>query len=106
MGSKEVEVTCPCCSSRLTVDVRTEKILKARRPEELDAAGRPKVGEADWDSALGKVTGRLDEGAGKFDASIQREKDRASDLDRLFEDLKRDTSGEAGPDEQDGDEVR
>lgn len=98
MGSKEVEVTCPCCKSRLAVDVRTEKVVRCQRPEERDAAGRSVVREEDWESALGKVEGRLGTGEDRFDASLKREQDREKDLDRLFEDLKKRTDDQGEPD--------
>ena len=30
---KELEVTCPCCQARLTVDVLTSKVMRTRLPE-------------------------------------------------------------------------
>ena len=58
MEKKQVEVSCPTCASRLLVDVRSEKILRTRRPEELDATGKPKVDAGDWDDALNRVQDR------------------------------------------------
>src|SRR5258707_1256218 len=40
MSSKEVEVTCPCCTARLTVDVRTGQVLKRQLPVKEGTEGR------------------------------------------------------------------
>ena len=84
MEKKELEITCPCCSSRLLVDVRTGQLLRTTRPEELDESGKPKVGERDWASASDKVEGRLASAEDKFDASLARERERSQSLDDLF----------------------
>ena len=72
METKQIEIDCPHCATRILVDIRTQQVLRSRRPEELDSTGKPVVGEADWDSALGRV----------------KERDRASKLDDLFEQAK------------------
>ncbi len=84
MSAREIHVSCPCCESRLEIDVRTGAVLKWRRPEELDATGKPIVRQADWDEATGKVKDRMETALDKFDASLDREKNRAKDLDDLF----------------------
>ncbi|HGY92168.1 MAG TPA: hypothetical protein ENK43_13445 [Planctomycetes bacterium] len=88
MSSRDTLVTCPCCQSRLDVDLRTGKVLKWSRATELDETGKPKVREEDWEQATSRVEGRLGSAADKFDASLDREKKRASDLDALFEKAK------------------
>jgi hypothetical protein len=84
MDAKQIEIACPCCKSRLLVDVRTGKLLRTLRPEELDATGKPVVGERDWDQALGKVRERSDQGESKLDSALDRERKRSADLDDLF----------------------
>lgn len=84
METKQLEVTCPCCATRLLVDVRTETVLRARRKEELDETGKPKVGDKDWAEALGKVRTRTDEAPSKLDELLQKERDKRSRLDDLF----------------------
>jgi hypothetical protein len=84
MDAKQIEIACPCCKSRLLVDVRTGKLLRTLRPEELDATGKPVVGERDWDQALGKVRERSDQGENKLDSALDRERKRSADLDDLF----------------------
>lgn len=85
MTDKQLEITCPCCTSRILIDVRTGTILRSRKPEELDVdTGKPKVGEADWADALGKVRRRTDGAPTKLDDALARERDKTSRLDDLF----------------------
>ncbi|MCZ6597859.1 MAG: hypothetical protein O7B99_09495 [Planctomycetota bacterium] len=84
METKEIAFDCPCCQSRITIDVRTRRVLNWRRPGEVDAQGKPLVTEKDWESAHGKVAGRLQAGEDRFDAGLAREKNRGKDLDDLF----------------------
>jgi len=84
MESKQLEISCPCCSSRILVDVRTGSILRTLRAGEADETGKPKVGERDWSEALGKVSKRTTEAPGKLDAALQKERDKTSRLDDLF----------------------
>jgi hypothetical protein len=84
MDSKQLEITCPCCSARLLVDVRTETVLRTRRAGQQDDTGKPKVGEGDWADALGRVQKRSDEAPSKLDDALQKERDKRSRLDDLF----------------------
>ncbi len=84
METKEVAIRCPCCDSRITVDVRTQKIVTWRRAGEVDHTGKPIVTDEDWNSAQGRVEGRLAAGEDRFDANLAREKSREKDLDDLF----------------------
>ena len=84
MEKRDVKLTCPCCESRLEVDVRTGKVLKWNRKTELDTTGKPILKEEDWTGAADRVQGRLSEAADKFDSSLASEKSRESDLDDLF----------------------
>jgi len=85
---KQLEIDCPCCKTRLLVDVRTGQLLRARRPEELDSEGKPVVSEKDWDEALGKVRGRTQQREGRLDEALNRERDKANRLDELFRQAK------------------
>ena len=82
---KELEITCPCCEGRLWVDVRTQKVVRSRRPEELDEQGRPVVTASDWDDVHSRVAARTEGAPDRFDDALAREKSRARDLDALFE---------------------
>jgi hypothetical protein len=84
MDTKEARITCPCCSSLLEIDVRTEKVVRWRRKGETEEARDASSREEDWSSAAGRVAGRLGSAAEKFDASLSRERDREKDLDQLF----------------------
>lgn len=84
MDEKQIEIACPCCKSRLLVDVRTGKLLRTLRPEELDATGKPVVGERDWNQALGRVREREGGSESKLDSALGRERDRSRQLDDLF----------------------
>jgi Zn-finger nucleic acid-binding protein len=88
MERKQIEIDCPHCSTRILVDARTQQILRSRRPEELDSSGKPVVGEADWASALGKVQKRDASRDGALEAALDKERDRASQLDDLFDQAK------------------
>jgi hypothetical protein len=88
MEKKQIEIDCPHCSTRILVDVRTRQILRSRRPEELDSSGKPLVGEADWESAMGRVQKRDANRDSALDAALEKERDRASRLDGLFEQAK------------------
>jgi hypothetical protein len=84
MESKQIEIACPCCKSRLLVDVRTGQLLRTLRPEEVDEKGKPVVSERDWDDALGRVQGREVSRESKLEEALGRERDKANRLDDLF----------------------
>jgi hypothetical protein len=84
MQSKQVEITCPCCSGRLLVDVLTGKVLRSRPREVVDEQGKPVVGEADWTQAVGKVKQRLETQGDRMQQALEREKDKEARLDELF----------------------
>jgi hypothetical protein len=84
MERKQLEIACPCCKSRILLDLGTGQVLRTRRPEEYDAAGRPLVSPGDWDQALGRVQGREDQAKDKLEAALDREKRREADLEDLF----------------------
>ena len=88
METKQIEIDCPCCKTRLLVDVRTGQLLRTLRPEELDSEGKPVVSERDWDEALGKVRGRTESRESRLDEALNRERDKASRLDELFRQAK------------------
>ena len=84
MDQKDVNVECPCCQSRLEIDVRTAKVVRWRKKGESDETGKPVLRESDWSAASEKVGKRLGEADDKFDQSLSREKRRTQDLDELF----------------------
>jgi hypothetical protein len=84
MDSKELKLECPCCASRLEVDVRTGKLMRWSKPAAGDEAGRAAAGEGNWGAASERVSKRLGTAADKFDQSLTREKQRSGELDELF----------------------
>lgn len=84
METKDVRVECPCCRSRLEIDVRTGKVLRWSQPATTDETGKPAVRPEDWGQAAERVSKRMGAAANKFDESLQRERTRSRDLDELF----------------------
>ncbi len=89
METKQIDVSCPCCNTRLTVDVLTRTVLRHAPPEQLDETGKPVLDENRWDSANQKVAGRKQDATDKFDAALGKERSREQDLDDLFEKAKK-----------------
>jgi hypothetical protein len=84
MDTREIEVTCPCCQHRLSIDVRTERVMRSAGPKAVDEAGKPKLEEKDWDQAVSKVKGREGTGADKLDAFLDGERGKAKRLEDKF----------------------
>jgi len=78
VSAKEIEVTCPCCQSRLAIDVLTAKVL---RHERADAGGA--TGDR-WASAQDRVRGRTTSGTEKLDRALDSERGKKDRLDDLF----------------------
>ena len=85
---KEIEIDCPCCESRLLVDVRTQTVLRHVPKASLDEFGKPVQDGGRWDDANKTVQDRKSRGTDAFDAALNREKSRARDLDDLFKKAK------------------
>ena len=81
---KEIQIDCPCCESRLVIDVRTQSVLRHAPKEQLDEFGKPVQDGGRWDDAQQKVSGRAGRGTDAFDAALDKEKRRGKDLDDLF----------------------
>lgn len=75
---KELEVTCPCCQARLTVDVLTSKVMRTRLPE-AEKARDP------WAAANEKVRDRTTQTTDKLDRALGDEKSKDARLDDAFE---------------------
>lgn len=89
MELKQIDVTCPCCNTRLTVDVLTRKVLRHAPPGQIDDTGKAVLDEGRWDDASARVKGRQAASQDKFESSLGRERTREGDLDDLFERAKR-----------------
>ncbi len=103
METKQIDISCPCCDTRLTVDVLTRKILKHAPPEQVDETGKPILNEERWGAANEKVSGRRAAALDKFDAALGKERTRERDLDDLFEQAKR--KAKDGADQDQGSEA-
>ena len=84
MDAKQLDVDCPCCKSRLAVDVRTSRVVRWAPPEELDEAGRPVVREERWQEVRDRALGRRAEASDRFDEALRKEQNREAELDELF----------------------
>ncbi len=85
---KEIEIDCPCCDSRLLIDVRSQKVLRHVPKASLDEFGKPVQDGKRWDSAARTVTDRGLRSEDAFDSALNREKARTRDLDDLFKKAK------------------
>ena len=85
MNPKQIEVACPCCATRLTIDVLTSTILRTARPAERDETGKTILDPGRWDQANAKIKGRDATGQDVFDAALTKEKGRDKHLDELFD---------------------
>jgi len=81
MGAKQIDVTCPCCSTILTVDVLTRQVL---RRTEANKGGATEQGEARWGAAEETVEGRQASSQDKLDRALAEERGKESHLDDLF----------------------
>jgi hypothetical protein len=80
MSQQSLEVTCPCCSKRLVVDLSTGKAERA------EAAASPADSRDPWTSAQDKVRGRTLSGTEKLENALREERGKSSKLDQLFKD--------------------
>lgn len=75
---KELDVTCPCCEARLTIDTLTAKVMRTRLPDAGKAADP-------WAAANEKVRGRTQQSTDKLDKALGDEKDKGARLDDAFD---------------------
>lgn len=82
MSAKQIDVTCPCCSTRLTVDVLTRQILRRESPE---AAQEGVSGKDRWNSAQERVRDRTKSSEGKLESALDNERGKSARFDELFQ---------------------
>jgi hypothetical protein len=82
MSAKQIDVTCPCCSTRLTVDVLSGQILRRSGPE-ASAAGES--GKDRWVSAQERVRERTTSGEDKLESALDHERGKSARFDELFQ---------------------
>ena len=86
MSAKQIDVTCPCCSTRLTVDVLTAQVLRRSSPAsaseaEPDAA----TGKDTWASAQDRVRERTKSGEDRLESALEQERGKSKRFDDLFD---------------------
>lgn len=89
METKQIDVDCPCCNTRLTIDVLSRTVLRHAPPEKRDETGKVVLDEDRWEAANERVAGRGEAAADRFEDALGREHSRERDLDDLFEQAKR-----------------
>ncbi|MDP6408495.1 MAG: hypothetical protein QGI46_03870 [Planctomycetota bacterium] len=65
--------------------MRTSTVLRAIPPGEADEEGKARVDPGRWDAATDQVSERAAEASDKLDAALEKERDRASHFDALFD---------------------
>lgn len=81
MSTKQIDVTCPCCSARLSVDVSTAKVMRTVRAEDQKEGAPPKD---HWGSAQERVRERTKTSADKLESALENERGKAQRFDELF----------------------
>jgi hypothetical protein len=86
MSAKQIDVTCPCCSTRLTVDVLTAQVLR-RAPPAAAAEREPdsELGADRWASAQERVRERTKSGPDRLENALEQERGKSKRFDELFE---------------------
>jgi hypothetical protein len=82
MSAKQIDVTCPCCSTRLTVDVLTRQILRKEAPETAQEGGS---GKDRWNSAQERVRDRTKSSEDKLASALENERGKSARFDELFQ---------------------
>jgi hypothetical protein len=91
MSAKQIDVTCPCCSTRLTVDVLTAQVLRGSPPpaatgeagaKTSDSA--PEAGGDRWASAQARVRERSKSGEDRLENALEEERGKSKRFDDLF----------------------
>lgn len=78
MSTKQIDVTCPCCSAKLSIDVLTGRVMRTEQSGTSSGGDR-------WDAAQSKVRGRTQSGPEKLENALQEERDKKARLDDLFD---------------------
>ncbi len=81
MPVKEVDVTCPCCSARLTVDVLSGQVLRKKPAQKEGEGAAPKDA---WEAAQERVRGRSSDSAKKLEGALEYERTKEARFDELF----------------------
>jgi hypothetical protein len=82
MSAKQIDVTCPCCSSVITVDVLTGKVMRTSRADERTGGGAP---VDRWAAANERVRERSTKGADKLESALEDERTKSARFDEIFD---------------------
>lgn len=85
MENKQITVDCPCCASRLTIDVLSQTVMRALSPQEFEAGDDAKLNASRWSKAQGRVDDRGGKAKDKLESALSSERDKESRLDDLFD---------------------
>ena len=86
---KQIEVSCPCCSTVLTIDVLTSQIMRTADPREVDETGKIVLDEGRWEVAKDRVSDRKESADDKLDSALGKEQTRDKDMEDLFDKAKK-----------------
>jgi hypothetical protein len=95
MSAKQIDVTCPCCSTRLTVDILTGHVLRRSQPAVAEAGSE---GKDRWSSAQERVRDRTKTGEDKLESALEHERGKAKRFDSLFDKAREKHTREEGED--------
>jgi hypothetical protein len=85
MNAKDIEVRCPCCETRILVDVATGKVLKTTPAARDDAQAAEGSGARDrWESAQQRVRDRSQTSNQKLESALEAERTKSERFDELF----------------------
>lgn len=82
-----VEVSCPCCQTKLVVDTGSGEILSEERPL---------AGGKSFEAALKEVKGGAQKREQAFSKAFDRNRQLDELLDKKFEEARKKTKGDAG----------
>ncbi len=85
MERKQIKVDCPCCDSKLTIDVLTQTVMRADSAQDLDETGKLRVPGKRWDEAIGRVEERKGGADDRLDSALDAERGKVDRLDDLFD---------------------
>lgn len=89
--SQNIEVTCPCCQTRLLVDKVSGKVVWHHEKS---------AGPASFESAFAQMEAKKSEAAQKFQKELDSQKDRGRLLDEKFKQALNRAAGTKGEGEE------
>jgi hypothetical protein len=99
METKQIEVDCPCCAARLTIDVLTRTVLRSAPAGEVDETGKVRLDEGRWESAAERVQGRPAAARDRLEEALDHERTKEGRLDDLFDKARRKLEERGGEEE-------